>query len=545
MVKTTESRSNDRKKRVLSPRKRLGPKLSVWVLVGLGIWLSWFTLKPHFPVLQRDGAAGYFLTLLGLLSASGLASWTESHFFYVGRARSRRVFYGALSLTLPVVITPLIVLSDVVLYRTTTYPGDLLLVGTVACAWFLFAWSGSVLIMLLDAGVSAVMSTFRNRVRALVIVLLVLGCGASVVLAPELFAMLNAPNPNQLLDAHHLTAYMTVRFSNVPGIRELTSGSSPGLLFVTIVILLVALPSVASATAKFAGLVVERIYPLIWAFDEVAEGKRAMHVEEGGSKEFRELSSRFNHMVQQLAHAEKMERAFGSYVSQQLLERIRSQQGAAVVAGTARHASVFFADIRGFTQMSEQLSAKAVVQVLNAFFERSIEVVDAHDGYLNKFMGDALMVVFNGPLEQADHRARAIKCAIALSQAVDQLNKRKAFPHVGKLQVGIGVASGLMVCGNVGSEKRLEYTVIGDVVNVASRLCSKAPGGEVWIPARMAEAVHPAIQTRPLEPLSVKGKKEPLEVVAWPPAPHQESTAGAPQELAPQPSEPSGIMTLS
>jgi len=262
--------------------------------------------------------------------------------------------------------------------------------------------------------------------------------------------------------------------------------------------------------------VMERIYPLIRAFGDLADGERGIRVEEGGSTEFIELSSQFNRMVARLGKAEHMERAFGRYVNTQVFKRIEAQHGEVTLPGSIREASVFFADIRGFTTMSEHLPAEAVVELLNVFFARAVDVVDAHEGYLNKFLGDALMVVFNGPFDQPDHCSRAVRCAIALQETVNGMNAEKAFPHVGTLAVGIAVVSGRMVCGNVGSIKQMEYTVIGDAVNTASRLAAEARGGEVWMTRAMAEQLSTEVSTRPLPPLNVRGKDEPVDVAAWP-----------------------------
>ncbi len=494
--------------RVLSPRLRRGPRFPWWTGAGLGLWALGFALAPSSGILAE------LVTLTGVASACGLAGWVETHFYYRQRARSRqtRLPLDFRPLLVIVLALPLLISLDQAL-AAAGYPGSALLVGTVGVVWFLSAHVGSSLIIVLDAWTRLLLASFRARVRALVLVLLAIASVVSVSIAPKLLDLLNdAPQ----WTSSRVIGPLAARILSAPGIAELSLGGSSGVLFVFAVTLLVGLPSVSSATAKFAGLVMERVYPLSSAFDAVAKGERDVRVEAGGSSEFAQLGDHFNRMVETLSQAEKMERAFGSYVSTQLLDRIRAQHDEATLAVSTRDASVFFADIRNFTGMSERLAAEDVALVLNMFFSCAVEVVDAHDGYLNKFLGDALMVVFNGPLEQPDHCARSARCAIALQDAVTKLNRSRAFPSVGAIDVGVGIASGPMVCGNIGSARQMEYTVIGDVVNTASRLCSQAAGGEVWMTRRTASELPPDIRTRVLQPVQVKGKKDAVEVMAWP-----------------------------
>jgi class 3 adenylate cyclase len=282
------------------------------------------------------------------------------------------------------------------------------------------------------------------------------------------------------------------------------------------VAVLLGLPALWSATGKLADAVMERIHPLSLAFNEVAHGARDVRVEVGGSTELREITRRFNTMLDALTLAERMERAFGVYVSSQVLDRIRAQHGDAALPPSLREASVFFADIRGFTSMSEKLSPVQVVDLLNRYFARIVPVIEEHGGYLNKFVGDAVVVVFNGPVDQPDHAERATRCALALQATVRAMNKEGRFPEITQnkigdgLNVGVGVATGPMICGNVGSARQMEYTVIGDTVNLSARLTSAAKAGDVVVSENTAKALPQGMPTNPMEPIKVKGKE--LEV---------------------------------
>jgi adenylate cyclase len=257
-------------------------------------------------------------------------------------------------------------------------------------------------------------------------------------------------------------------------------------------------------------------------------------VREDESPELGRLGRTFNQMVAKLAMAEQMERAFGLYTSTHLLDRIRSQHGNAALPGAIRDATVLFADIRGFTSLSERLPPEHVVAVLNRFFDAALDTIERFDGFVNKFVGDALMVVFNGPVDQGDHAERATRCAVALQQQIAALNAERAFQYVDALEVGVGIASGPMVCGNIGGRRQIEYTVIGDTVNMASRLCSAAAGGEVLVSGRTAGALPTSIDTRPLPPLQVKGKTDPVRVLcAWPPTSlRQQNDAHVPESAS-------------
>ena len=233
---------------------------------------------------------------------------------------------------------------------------------------------------------------------------------------------------------------------------------------------------------------------------------------ESGSREFREVAHQFNEMVEALGLSERMERAFGLYVSGPVLDRIRTQHGEALIAAARRDATVFFADLRDFTAISERLNPETLLAVLNRFFDRVVDVVAGHEGYLDNFLGDAVLVVFNGPIDQPDHAQRAVRCACAIQSVLAEMNAAGAFPEVGRLGLGVGVATGPLVAGNVGGATRTRYTVIGDTVNLAERLCGAAPAGGVWINRACRDRAGDQVRTRELPPLTVKGKAAAVEV---------------------------------
>jgi adenylate cyclase len=153
-----------------------------------------------------------------------------------------------------------------------------------------------------------------------------------------------------------------------------------------------------------------------------------------------------------------------------------------------------------------------MASLLSEYFTEMVECVFRHDGTLDKFLGDAVMAVFGAPMAHPDHSARAIRTAIAMQEGIVALNERRARDGKEPIAVGIGVSAGEAVAGTVGTEDRMEYTVIGDSVNLAARLESNAKPGQILISHRTYERVRDLVDARPLGRIRVKGKEEEVEV---------------------------------
>jgi adenylate cyclase len=387
--------------------------------------------------------------------------------------------------------------------------------------WFAGSAAGAVLLLVLEATLSTIIHDFRGRIVATILALIGLSFLVCVVVT---LGAVNWVSAQQLAkpDAA-LPTVVGLHFDNLPFVSAVKKNSSWVFVGAVIGAGLVGLPAVISACSKLAETVMQRITLLQSAFERIAEGDRNVHVEEAGSPEFFSLALSFNEMVDRLYLAERIERAFGQYVSAQVLERIRAQRGAAQLSAQLRTATVFFADIRGFTPISERLAPAVVVDLLNRYLEQIVPVVEAHQGFINKFIGDAVVVVFNGPIDQPDHAARAARCAIAVQQLVTQLNANNVFPEIGELRIGVGVATGPMLCGNIGTKSRLEYTVIGDTVNLASRMTGHARGGDVWVSEDTARGLPAGFAAFASDPIKFKGKDHAIVPYrVWPAAPPAE-----------------------
>jgi len=203
---------------------------------------------------------------------------------------------------------------------------------------------------------------------------------------------------------------------------------------------------------------------------------------------------------------------FGRYISPQIAREIvsRADVGDLRLGGEEREVSVLFADIRGFTQISEQLSPEAVVNMLNTYLSVVADAVVNHNGIVNKFAGDNIMAVWNAPQAQPEHALLAVRAAWEAQRKLAELRQTDARSL--PVQFGIGINTGVALAGNIGSAGRSEYTVIGDSVNTASRICSSTPAGEVWIGAETYNQTKDHIEICELEAQQVKGKSEPIIV---------------------------------
>jgi class 3 adenylate cyclase len=174
--------------------------------------------------------------------------------------------------------------------------------------------------------------------------------------------------------------------------------------------------------------------------------------------------------------------------------------------------TVLFSDIRGSSTLAERLSTREIAEVVGRHLTAMAEVVATHGGTIDKFQGDSVMAVFGAPAPMVDHAARAVRCAIAMQARQVELNAEGwGIVGVDRLEVGIGLNTGVVIAGAIGGGGRLEYTVIGDAVNVAQRLQSEAEGGEI-VASSTTIASAPGISSEPIGSRQVKGREEPVEV---------------------------------
>lgn len=204
--------------------------------------------------------------------------------------------------------------------------------------------------------------------------------------------------------------------------------------------------------------------------------------------------------------------AFGLHVSPGVVAELLKHEGGTsdALAGKRAKVTIFYSDIRGFTAMSEKLSPEAVYEQLNEYFEAMCEVIFKYGGYVDKFIGDCIMAVFSAPNPTPEDASKAVHAALEQQEIIEILAQRWREQGKPPLAVGMGINTGYVVMGNLGSQKRMNYTVIGDDVNIAARLYNVAKGGQIIISESTYEEVKDEFEFRELEPVSVKGKSAPL-----------------------------------
>ncbi len=213
-------------------------------------------------------------------------------------------------------------------------------------------------------------------------------------------------------------------------------------------------------------------------------------------------------LLEERRHRERLQRYHSPRVIERILEG-ENEAGASFIA-QERQISVLFVDIVGFTTMSEQMTPPEVAQLLNQFFEAMIDVIFAHEGTLDKFIGDAILATFGAALPQQDHAVRCVRAALDMRKALATFNAKRIQPE---LRVRIAINSGSALVGDIGSPKRREFTVLGDVVNTASRLESAvAQPGQIIISGATYQLVKDDIEARALGSVNVRGRSGPVDI---------------------------------
>ncbi len=197
------------------------------------------------------------------------------------------------------------------------------------------------------------------------------------------------------------------------------------------------------------------------------------------------------------------------YVVRQMLENPDSFK----LGGVSQTITILFADIRGFTRISEHAPPERIVSLLNRYFSAMTDIIFAHGGTLDKYLGDGLMALFGAPTTTPDDASNAINAAVAMQRRLIGINQELRDEGLTEIGVGMGLHTGEVIVGYIGSERRSEYTAIGDTVNTSSRLESNARGGEILISDATARAAHSRYTVKPREPITVKNRQQP--VMLW------------------------------
>jgi len=194
-------------------------------------------------------------------------------------------------------------------------------------------------------------------------------------------------------------------------------------------------------------------------------------------------------------------------VEQVVAGKVRLERG-----GQLRDTTILFSDVRGFTQWSENHEPTHIVSVLNEYFELMVEAIHKHHGTLDKFMGDGIMALFGAPIAHENDAVNAVMCALDMMELLGQLNARLDAFDYEEVAIGIGINTGSVIAGYMGSSKSMEYTTIGDHVNLAARLCAVAEPGQILLSEHTLRAVGGAFEVTQRPAVKVKGKRDPVPI---------------------------------
>ncbi|MEX2152797.1 MAG: adenylate/guanylate cyclase domain-containing protein [Gemmatimonadaceae bacterium] len=220
-----------------------------------------------------------------------------------------------------------------------------------------------------------------------------------------------------------------------------------------------------------------------------------------------------NSQQRERARQEGIKRSnFERYFTPQIAQRIAASEGATRLGGDKREITVLFSDIRGFTALSETMPASEMATLLTDYFTEMVECVFRNEGTLDKFIGDAVMAQWGAPIGTPEDADKAMSAAIEMMEELGKLNRKWLDEGRPALQIGIGINHGEAFAGNIGSERRLEYTVIGDTVNTASRLCSAAGPGEILISEDLSKVLTKKPKLVAIPPMELKNKSQPVKV---------------------------------
>ncbi|MDX6611339.1 MAG: adenylate cyclase [Blastocatellia bacterium] len=220
---------------------------------------------------------------------------------------------------------------------------------------------------------------------------------------------------------------------------------------------------------------------------------------------------------ERLAREEVARANYGRFLPEYVVKQILENPDSFKLGGVMQTITVLFADIRGFTRISEHASPEKIVHLLNKYFSAMTDIIFAHGGTLDKYLGDGLMALFGAPTATPKDAGNALSAAVAMQRRMMGINEELKAEGFAEIGVGMGLHTGEVTVGYIGSERRSEYTAIGDTVNTASRLESNALGGQILISDATAKAAHTRYSLKPREPISVKNRQQPVPLfeVEW------------------------------
>lgn len=338
------------------------------------------------------------------------------------------------------------------------------------------------------------------------------------------------PDPNRLRgyewrsrDAGRTSPYDLVAFTSAVRVQDVVAGhvvitldrtpweqslftANQHIILASLVVVLIG----SVLTVALSRRLSQPIYDLIHASEALDEGLYHLRFPERRKDELGNLMSSFNRLAEGLHQKNQVERTLSRYLSPHVAQEILAR--GTRLGGQRVDATVLFADIVGFTEMSERMDPEAVAQLLNQYFAHIFRATDANHGMIDKYIGDCAMLVFGVPQSDPDHPFNAVTCALMIQRLVALENQARARRQQPPVRLRLGLNSGEMLAGNMGADERMEYTVVGDNVNLASRLSTCAEAGEVLVSESVyaREEVSARVIAEPHEAVKLRGISRPV-----------------------------------
>ena len=282
----------------------------------------------------------------------------------------------------------------------------------------------------------------------------------------------------------------------------------------------------------FVTLLIAPIRRLHAGVERLADGDLATRIPPTSRDEVGELTRAFNKMGESLLQKERIQKAFGRYASDYVLNTLLESPEGSELAGAEREVTIVFADIRSFTRLSEGMKARDVVALLNEIFQLVSDCLLIRGGTIDKFIGDSVMAYFGAPIPNPDHAVHAVSAAIDIERAVAERNRSLGGDRQ-RAEIGIGIHTGIVVVGTIGSDRRTDFTAVGDAVNVAHRLEKLARPGEILVSEAVQRQVRGAVKLRFEGERQLSGRKEPVHVYSVDPSPPPASAEGGDDHAEP------------
>ena len=291
-------------------------------------------------------------------------------------------------------------------------------------------------------------------------------------------------------------------------------GAAYGNTLRTILLITVLMVGLGIVVAILIGRRLSRpVQQLVDGTYEISQGNYQFRFKDCRTDELGQLMRSLNTMTEGLAKKEQVEQTFSRYVSHDVASTVMDDVTSGL-GGSHVEATVLFADIAGFTRLSEKLEPGALNKLLNDYFTLIDKIAGEHNGHIDKYIGDCAMILFGAPIPDEEHGINGIRCGLEIQRAIIDFNQERQDSGMITVNFSVAINSGVMLAGNMGSERRMEYTVIGDSVNLAARLSAIATAGQVFVTRDLHDSLSLAkhYETSLAKTIRLRGKANPVEI---------------------------------